>query len=239
MSFINLIAMPAKFDFHIHTYYSDGRSGPLEMVEAAEARDLEAVAITDHGPELHVGVPREKLVSMLQDIETARRDAGIPVYAGIEANVVDGSGRVDIDEEFAKKLDLCIVSIHALGELMDPKQVAREYLARMTKAVTHRKFNVLGHPFFYHQNLLPYLSREEIENFVKLMAHRDIAVEVNMKYRGPGDEFLALCLREGVKFSIGSDAHTPRGVGKIDWALSALRRVGARREDLILDDMLR
>ena len=230
--------MVAKFDFHTHTYYSDGKSGPLEMVEAAEARGLEAVAITDHGPELHVGVPPEKLDSMLRDIEMAREQAGIPVLKGMEVNVIDQDGRVDLEPELAKTLDLRIVSIHTLGELVDPREVAREYLERMKKAITSRKFDVLGHPFHYHQNLLPYLPRQEIENFVKLLAHRGVAVEVNVKYRGPDEEFLALCLREGVKFSVGSDAHSPADVGKIDWAISTLRKIGARREDLILDDIV-
>jgi putative hydrolase len=231
--------MLAKFDFHVHTHYSDGTSGPIEMVEAAEARGLEAVALTDHGPELHVGIFREKVAAMLQDIELARRDAGIPVLAGIEANVMDGDGRIDADEELARKLDLFVVGIHALGNLIDPLEVAREYLRRLTKAIEHRKVDVLGHPFFFHQSLLPYLSREEIEDFVRLAANRGVAMELNSKYRAPDDNFLMLCLREGVKFSIGSDAHKPAEVGRIDWALAALRRVGAKREDLILDEFLR
>jgi putative hydrolase len=231
--------MLAKFDFHVHTHYSDGTSGPAEMVEAAEARGLEAVALTDHGPELHVGIFREKLAAMLQDIEFARGDAGIPVLAGIEANVMDGDGRIDADEEFAGKLDLFVVGIHVLGDLIDPTEVAREYLRRLTKAIEHRKVDVLAHPFFFHQSLLPYLSREEIEDFVGLTANRGVAMEVNSKYKVPDDDFLMLCLREGVKFSIGSDAHKPAEVGRIDWALAALRRVGAKREDLILDEFLR
>jgi putative hydrolase len=231
--------MLAKFDFHVHTHYSDGVGEPLAMVEAAEARGLEAVALTDHGPELHVGVLQEKMEPMLRDIELARGDAGIPVLAGIEANVVDGNGRVDVDEDFVEKLDLFIVSIHTLGNLIDPMEVAREYLRRLTRAIEHRKVDVVGHPFFFHQNLLPYLAREEIEGFVRLAANRGVAMEVNLKYRVPDDEFLKLCLREGIKFSIGSDAHRPSEVGRIDWALSALRRVGAKREDMILDDLLR
>ncbi len=231
--------MIPKFDFHTHTYYSDGRSGPLEMVEAAEARGLEAVAITDHGPELHVGVLRGKVKHMLRDIEMAREQAAIPVLKGMEVNVVDQEGRVDLEPELEKMLDLRIISIHTLGELVDPREAAREYLERMKKAVTNRKFDVLGHPFHYHQNLLPYLPRQEIENFVKLLARRGMAVEVNVKYRAPDEEFLALCLREGVKLSVGSDAHSPADVGKIDWAISILRKIGARREDLILDDMVR
>jgi putative hydrolase len=161
------------------------------------------------------------------------------VLAGIEANIVDENGRVDVEEDFAKKLDLLIVSIHTLGNLINPSDVAREYLRRFTIAMEKRKFDIVGHPFFFHQNLLPYLSREEIEDFVKLAASRGVAMELNEKYKAPSDEFLVLCLREGVKFSIGSDAHRPDQVGRIDWALSTLRRVGAKREDLILDNFLR
>lgn len=231
--------MTAKFDFHVHTNHSDGISAPIAMVEAADARGLEAVALTDHGPELHVGTLREELPAMLQDIEIARSDASIPVLAGMEANIVDKNGRVDVDEDFAKKLDLFMVSIHTLENLIDPSEVAREYLSRVTKAIENRKIDVLGHPFFYHQNLLPHISRDDVEEFVKLAAKRGVAMEVNVKYSAPEDDFLALCIREGVKFSIGSDAHRPPEVGRIDWALATLRKVGAKREDMILDDFLR
>jgi 3',5'-nucleoside bisphosphate phosphatase len=37
-----------QVDLHTHTYYSDGRPAPQELVEAAAARGLAALAITDH-----------------------------------------------------------------------------------------------------------------------------------------------------------------------------------------------
>lgn len=231
--------MLPKFDFHLHTSYSDGTSAPPAMVEAAEARGMEAVAFTDHGPELSVGTPREKLDFMLQDIELAREDAGIPVLAGIEANVVDEGGRIDVGDDLAEKLDFLALAIHYLRGANDRLEMARDYLMRATRAIERREADVFAHPFFLHHDLLPHLSREEIEDFLRLAAARGVAMEVNMKYKAPGDEFFALCLREGVKLSVGSDAHATADVGRIDWALGVLKRIGAGREDLILDRFLR
>jgi putative hydrolase len=234
-----VIPMLAKFDFHTHTLYSDGASTVAAMVEAAEARGLEAVAITDHGHESSVGVPREKFASMLQDIELAREDAGIPVLAGMEANVVDEWGTIDGDDEFVRKLDILLAGIHRLGRARDPTEFAKDYLRRATNAIEHHKFDVFAHPFYFHQYLAPHLLPEDLENFVKLAAERGVAIEINRKYRVPDEDFLRLCLREGVKLSVGTDAHTPGEVGRVDWALGVLRRVGAKREDLILDRFLR
>lgn len=231
--------MTAKFDFHVHTMYSDGVGTAAAMVEAAEARGLEAIALTDHGPELSVGTPREKLTPMLQDIKLAQEDAGIPVLAGIEANVVDEGGTIDVDEEFIGKLDILLMGIHRLGEARDPVEFARDYLGRATRAIERHKIDVLAHPFYFHRDLVPHLLPEDLENFVRTAAGRGAAMEVNMKYGGPDEEFLRLCLREGVKLSIGTDAHTVGEVGRVDWALGVLGRIGARREDLILDGFLR
>ena len=231
--------MTAKFDFHVHTMYSDGVGTAAAMVEAAEARGLEAIALTDHGPELSVGTPREKLTPMLQDIKLAQEDAGIPVLAGIEANVVDEGGTIDVDEEFIGKLDILLMGIHRLGEARDPVEFARDYLGRATRAIERHKIDVLAHPFYFHRDLVPHLLPEDLENFVRTAAGRGAAMDVNMKYGGPDEEFLRLCLREGVKLSIGTDAHTVGEVGRVDWALGVLRRIGARREDLILDGFLR
>lgn len=40
--------LPLRGDLHTHTWYSDGRSSPSELVEAAAARGLDFLAVTDH-----------------------------------------------------------------------------------------------------------------------------------------------------------------------------------------------
>lgn len=233
--------MLQKFDFHVHSHYSmDGQGTPLSIVEAAEARDLAAVAITDHGPELSVGISPDKIIPRLQDIEIARKDAGIPVFIGMEANVVGSNGEIDLDDQLVEKLDLVVIGMHNLrSSVCDLEEMAREYLITIVNIMKRNQVDILAHPFQFQRYLLPYLPQDEIIEFVKLAAESEVAVELNSKYRVPDEDFLRSCLREGVKLSIGTDAHTVAEVGRVDWPMATLRRIGAKQEDMVLERFLR
>jgi putative hydrolase len=230
--------MTRKFDLHTHTTYSDGHGVPIAMVESAESKGLEAVAITDHGPELGVGIRREMIPRMIEDVNLAKNGAKTKVLVGLEANAVNDSGDIDIDESIIKKLDILVVGIHYVTRESNPEEMARSYLQRATKVVEKNRFDVLAHPFSLYHDLLPYLSREDIEDFVKLVAERQVAMEINVKYKAPGTDFLQLCLKEGVKLSVGTDSHSPADVGKVDWAYATLAKVGAKNEDLVIEKFL-
>jgi len=233
--------MLQKFDFHVHSAYSlDGEGTPASIVEAAEARDLAAIAITDHGPELSVGISPGKIIPRLQDIEIARKDARIPVFIGMEANIVGPDGEIDLDGRLVEKLDLVLIGMHNLGSsVSNLEELAREYLTTVVKVVERKEVDILAHPFQFQRYLLPYLPQDEIIEFVKLAAEREVAVELNSKYRVPDEDFLRACLREGVKLSVGTDAHTVAEVGRVDWPMATLRRIGAKQEDMVLGRFLR
>jgi putative hydrolase len=230
--------MSVKFDFHIHTRYSDGLCSHPEIVSAAEAKGLEAMAFTDHGPELSVGVSLGRLNQMLEDIKLAREGADIHILAGIESNVIDQYGMLDVDEGFIKNLDFLAVGVHNM-ETDVGADFAHEYLQRVTRAIERQEIDILAHPFHFNTDLLLGLSHEDVEEFVDLAAEHDVAMELNTKYKAPSDDFIKICLKKGVKLSVGSDAHRLAEVGRIDWALATLKRVGATREDLIFDAILR
>jgi len=233
--------MLPKFDFHIHTSYSsDGEGTVASIVEAAETRELAAIAITDHGPELSVGISPEKIIPMLQDIELARKDARIPVFIGMEANIIGMDGQIDLEGWVVEKLDVVVVGLHKLDSSgHQPEELVREYLNAVMNVMERQRVDILAHPFHFHSYLAPHLSPDEIDQFAKLAAERGVAVELNSKYRVPDENLLRACLREGVKLSIGTDAHTVAEVGRVDWPMTMLRRVGARQEDMILDRFLR
>ncbi len=230
--------MVAKFDLHVHSSYSDGKSPPALMVEAAEAEGLEAVAITDHGPDLSVGIKRADIPRVIEEVRQVGKRSKVRVLLGFETNVVNELGAIDIDESVVEQIDFLSMGIHYVFGTMEPSEVAKVYLRSATNAIDKNKIDIFAHPFFLHGPLLPYLAREEIERFVRLAAERGTAMEINVKYRAPDEDFLQLCLKEGVKLSVGSDAHRREDVGKVDWALGVIRQIGAKKEDLVLENFL-
>lgn len=60
-------------DLHIHTFYSDGTSSPVEVVSEAQSAGLSCIAITDH--DTLEGIPPTQL---------AAQNSGLEVIAGIE-----------------------------------------------------------------------------------------------------------------------------------------------------------
>jgi histidinol phosphatase-like PHP family hydrolase len=223
-----------KHDLHIHSSYSDGLDPPLRIIEAAKEKQLELIAITDHAPELSVGIKPFKIPSLLAEVKRLQKEeAGVQVLLGMEANVINLEGAIDLDELVLKQLDFVIAGIHYVRGVSSPKELAHGYLQRAFNVIKRHHFQVLAHPFFLHRDLLPFLLPEEIEEFLDLAISKGVAMEVNVKYRNPSDEFIRQCLHHGIKFSVGSDAHRADEVGDIEWALGKLRKVGATKEDLI------
>lgn len=231
--------MIPKFDFHVHTHYSDGTSEPVKMVEAATARGLKGIAITDHGPELSVGISPTKIGQMMNDVEIVKKDADIPVLLGIEANIIGLDGGIDIDEEALDRLELVVGGLHNLASPARVSEaIAKDYLETVMNTIKLQKIDVLAHPFWFHEDLSKYISQEDMEDFAKLAMEKGVAIELNTKYHSPSREVLTTCLREGVKLSLGTDAHTPREVGDLTWQMNIIKKVGAKKEDLVLEEFL-
>ncbi|TLM99921.1 PHP domain-containing protein, partial [bacterium] len=86
-------------DYHTHTTYSDGRGSVRENVEAALARGLEAIGITDHGPK-NIGAGVAKAETYLAIKNEVRALAGeyekINILVGAEADITGVDGSIDI-----------------------------------------------------------------------------------------------------------------------------------------------
>lgn len=228
--------MLPRFDFHIHTNYSDGTVTPATVIESALGRNLEAVAITDHGPEHQDGILVGRIDQMIEDVKVARENLEFLVLLGMEANIVGPQGSLDIEEKVLDELDLALAGVHSPETFKQvPEAAARDYFTSTMNAIKNQEIDVLAHPFCLYDDLSPYLSSEDLRAFAKAAADRKVAIELNERYHAPSEKLLAICVDEGVKVSVGSDAHAPSEVGNLKWASEMLELFDVKEDDLVLE----
>ena len=90
-------------DMHTHTISSGHAYSTVNELAAEAARKgLLAMAITDHGPALPGGPHMYHFGAMRFIPETI---GGVRILRGIEANIIDARGSLDLPEHYLSKLD--------------------------------------------------------------------------------------------------------------------------------------
>jgi len=98
-----------KVDMHLHTSKSDGRDSLHSIVEAAEARGLDLIAITDHGPGHGSGITWQQARDTKKEAELLQPGYRVKVLAGIEAEILP-TGEVLLESR--EGLDIVLASFH-------------------------------------------------------------------------------------------------------------------------------
>jgi histidinol phosphatase-like PHP family hydrolase len=194
-----------KEDYHVHCNYNDHSSADLTIpnaVRQAEKAGLETVAFTEHIRRSSEWVPR-----YLAEVESAINDAsnGVKIIPGFEAKIL-ADGSIDCPEDCAQKYFL-IASFHT--RYADK----RVWVNALEKAIENENVDVIGH-------LVPEdsftLEEAEVERLARLMAANNKIVEINAKYRAPSPIWLKVFKRNGVRFHLGSDAHSLEAIGHFE-----------------------
>lgn len=246
-------------DYHVHTAMCGHATGTLdELAEAAIARGLDEVGISDHMPLLYCEDPElamsgEELplyVERVLELKERFRDR-ITVRLGIEADYhpeTQDERRRMIE---AHPWDYVIGSVHILDGWMfdDPRRLDgyegldiddffTRYLRTVGEMARTGLYNIVGHAdlakkFGYRaRGDLKHVYREVLEK-VKAAG---MCYEINTAgLRWPADEMypdpelVRLGAQMGVPVTLGSDAHSPSDVGRdFSRALALLREAGYR-----------
>ena len=219
-------------DLHTHTIASThAYSTVTEMVRAAAERGLYALAITDHARTMP-GAPREWYFSCLQELPLHYR--GVMLLGGIEANVLDFDGRLDIEPKDGERLDWVVASIHhlPLEGLRDPDVEKSTHL--WLQVAKNPKVNVIGHsgdPLFAYDydKVIPVFG--ENHKLVEINNHSFPARKENMRNC---KQIALACKKYGVPLVVNSDAHFETQVGNFTQALELLREIDFP-EELVLN----
>ena len=97
-------------DYHIHSEFSrDSKETIDEIARMAKERELQEIAVTDHGPAAYaVGSKLKNFPHRKAMCERAEKEHGIKIFCGVEANVMGTKGQIDFPADFRKNLDILL-----------------------------------------------------------------------------------------------------------------------------------
>jgi histidinol phosphatase-like PHP family hydrolase len=240
------------YDAHTHTRSSDGRNSAEEMVRAAEACGLSCVALTDH---LFPSTSQDQLVGWVREAERLDALSPIKVLPGVEGVILDGEGNVSVDARAAAAVKLVLVDFGQLtrGIATDPPASPQRFEERVCAALIGAAQNpavdAIAHPFNlgrFDAVLTPaQFSRSNLRRVARAMADANVAFELmnqmhwwypQMPVREFTHEYaflLRVFANEGVKFIIGSDAHSCCGVGNLHYCAALMREADIELSQLV------
>ena len=205
--------MKIKIDTHSHTLASGhGYSTIQEMAKEASRKELQMLAITEHGPSMP-GSCHEYYFHNLKVVP--REYYGVPLLLGIELNIMDETGKVDLPSSVLEKMDIVVASLHKAfflgGENVD------DYTNAYINAMKNPYIRIIGHPD--DSRCLP-----DFEKLVLAAKETDTLLEINSGSLHPKAfriggrknilDLLELCKVHEVKITTGSDAHVADLVGE-------------------------
>ena len=219
-------------DLHMHTTASDGRNSIAEMAEAAIARRLQYIAITEHSKNLAMinGLDDERALEHIQRIREMDRhfDGRIRIFTGIEVDILP-DGALDLSDEVLAQIDIVIASVHSRFE-----QPRDEMTARILRAIENPNVRILGHPT--GRQILrrePYAL--DTGAIIRRCAELGVAVEHNAapERLDLSDRDLRFARECGCKIVINTDAHVTRVVGEWRYGIRQLRRAWLTAADVL------
>lgn len=218
-------------DLHMHTTESDGRVSLEEMAEAARARGLEYIAITDHSKALAManGLDEKRAVAFAHHVrEMDQSGLGLRVFSGIECDI-RRDGEMDLENDALAALDWVIGSVHSYMNLE-----AAEMTDRLLRALECPHLRVLGHPtgrILLHREPFPF----DFEVIATEAARRNVHLEINasperLDLSGP---LIRAAKAKGCKFVISTDAHHPKHLANMGYGIRMARRGWLEAGDVV------
>lgn len=214
--------MKIVLDTHAHTIASGHAYNSIrEMAQMAREKGLEAISLTEHAVTLP-GTCHEYYFLNFKVIP--RNLYGVRLFMGVELNIMDENGTIDMPEDVLKTMDIAIASIHPpcyKGELTK-EAVTSAYMSAMENPYIH----IIGHP---DDGRFPV----DYEKFVKKAKETNTLIEINNSSLRPGSfrpgaqenarTILKLCKEHQVMISLGSDAHFDVDLANYEYALDLIK----------------
>lgn len=219
-------------DFHVHSTFSDDAESTLaENLDAAHDRGLAEIRLVEHVRRSTAWVP-DFVAALARE---GSRD-GLVVHTGVEAKLLDATGRLDLPSRLAG-IDTVLIADHQFpspeGEPWSPAETRRRLAAGLpvsaaldllttglVKAMESTPSAQLAHCF----SILPKvglteddLDDDHLERWADAAARTGTSIELNEKWHCPGPRAVAAAIAAGAALVAATDSHVASDVGRYDW----------------------
>ena len=190
-------------DYHVHSSYNDHSALDLTVKNALDRAaevGLKTLAFTEHVRRSSTWVSQ-----YIQEIKNLRESSTTNVIIGFEAKILS-DGSIDCLEEYSEAYFI-IASFHSVYS--DKKK----WMDALIKAIENPHVNVIGHlapePTFH-------IDGGEIDFIASRIVLHEKIVEINAKYHRPPRDWILSFREKGVRFHLGSDAHSVSEIGRFE-----------------------
>ena len=199
------------YDFHTHTFLSDGVLSPIELIRRALVRGYRAIGVTDH-----VGIGNLEFVvkTLVTDCAKATSRWDILAVPGVEITHVPKED-IDMVARAAKEMGAKLVNVH--GEtVVEPVEPGTN-----EAAVRSAWVDVLAHP-----GLITY-------EVARLAAENGVYLEVSARkgHSLSNGHVVNVARRAGAIMVLDSDAHEPGDLLTPDLAESVALGAGLDQDE--------
>ena len=207
-------------DTHTHSIASDhAYSTILENIKAAQEQGLSYLAMTEHGPAMP-DAPHIWHIRCQWGIPSVC--CGVNILHGVEANIMDSEGGLDVSDSILAGLEWVIASMH---RQCFPRTTREEHTRAWLRVACNPQVDVIGHCA---------KGGYEFDEQKVLLAFREYGklVEVNNSCFLPGSsciprylDILRLCKKLEVPVVVNTDSHFAGNIGVFTSALTALEEI--------------
>lgn len=228
-----------RTDHHVHSTWSDDAlSTPGENLAAARDTGLTSIRMVDHVRTSTTYVPE-----FLAEVAGLPPIEGLEVLTGVEAKILDASGRLDVPADLvvgAGGVDRVLIADHQFPGPDGPWSPRRtmEEIARglhpqdaldILVTATVRAMERAGRAQLAHLfSLLPKIGLHESALFddhltaiAAAAVRTGTTVEINEKWRCPGPRVVLTFAAAGVELVGSTDSHEATTVGRYSWVAEA------------------
>ncbi|MDR1832221.1 MAG: phosphatase [Fusobacteriaceae bacterium] len=200
-----------KIDLHTHTSVTPHAYSTVEEnIARAREKGMELIAITNHGPAL----PDSPHWWSLKNLRIIPETVGdLRILRGVEANIVDEEGNIDLNNTIYKVMDIIIAGFHPVWSYptCPDRQKNTEALVRLME---RQYVDIIAHP---GNPQFPI----DIPRIVETAKRCHVALEINNASlsgvrKGSESncaEIFRRCLENGNLIALGSDAHISYDIG--------------------------